>query len=72
MLVGLVVGLGLEQEMGTVAMDGGSFFRQLVFVADVQGFEVPFKGSFVVSKFFVVALCLSIQFSHHLLLCMRA
>ena len=69
MLVRLVEGAGLKKKMGAVAMDGSSLFSELALLADVQSFEVPLEGSFVVLAHFVLVLCLSIQFLHSLLLC---
>ena len=71
MFVCLVEGVLLEQEVGTVAMDGGGFLGQVVLLADIQSFEVSLQGSFVVLEILVVTLCLSIQLSHNLLLCIR-
>ena len=69
MLVGLVVGVLLEQEVGTVAMDGSGFLCHPALLADVQGFEVSLQSSLVVLELLVVVFCLSIQLSNHLLLC---
>lgn len=60
MFVCLVVGVFLEQEVGTVAMDGSGFLGQVALLADVQSFEVSFQSSFVVLEILVVVLCLSI------------
>lgn len=69
MFVCLVVGVLLEQEVSTVAMNGGSFLGQVALLADVQGFKVSFQSSLVVLKVLVVVFSLSIQLSYNLLLC---
>ena len=68
MFVGLVVRVLLEQEVGTVAVDGGGLLGQAALLTDVQSFEVSLQSSLVVIEVLVVVLCLGIQLSNNLLL----
>ena len=64
MPVCLIVGPTLEQELSTVAMDGGSIFYHLTLVANLQGLKILIKCCYYIS---FIEFCLRNQFLHSLL-----